>query len=124
MTRADPRTTEAELPALLQTTGAERFLRYRKRFLEPGIAREILAAEPALPLREADAIVWAGRRIVTAGLGLEALRRIRREGLDDAALAAWTPPAHRPSGDWLVRAGGLAFLSYLLLTLVAPLYAA
>lgn len=113
----------SDLKALLKTVGTERFLRYRKRFFEPGLATEIQRAEPGLAPHRADAAVWAGRRIVSAGLGLEALRRIRRGGLDDAALAAWSPPPRPAGAAWLVRVGGLAVLSYLFLTLAAPLYA-
>lgn len=62
---------------LLETVGAELFLRYRKRWLEPDIGLEIRRDYPGQPIVDILLRVAAARRLVRAGWEFEALEAIR-----------------------------------------------
>lgn len=110
--------SETELRQLLALIGVSRFLRYRKRFGEQQIVREILSAEPDLTFKETEWIVMAGRRIVSQGMGLAALRLARSGDIDRAE--GWLPSIDlRALGMSLaVNLGGVAVVAYLMLGLI------
>lgn len=110
----------------LEIIGAELFQRYRKRLMSPGIALEIRRDYPGLSLPDIMLRVHAGRRILQDGDDFRALAAIRN-GRWQCHLAAFGQSLadHRTAGDrfsrWLVRLGGLLFVAFCTLPLIAAL---
>lgn len=102
-----------EIRSLLDEIGIERFLRFRKRFFEPGIRSEILCFDPELNPGQVDRVVQAGRRIVRRGFGLTALALAKgRPVLPDVRTAR--PPRRDGYGQsFLVAIGGLGIVGYI-----------
>jgi hypothetical protein len=107
----------------LETVGADFFLRYRKRFFEPGILLTLRRENPGAPMLDLWLRLRAGRRLVEFGHGLEALAAIRRGERFDAPASS---PRAVPGGQRrdalsraLVRLGGLLSLAFAALTMTA-----
>jgi len=110
----------------LEIIGAELFQRYRKRLMTPGIALEIRRDYPGLSLPDILLRVHAGRRILQDGDDFRALAAIR-SGRWQCHLAACAQSRSDPrtAGDclsrWLIRLGGLLFVVFCTLPLIAAL---
>lgn len=106
----------------LETVGAEIFLRYRKRLLEPGIAWEIRRDYPGLGLIDVLVRVSAGRRIVRDGDDFLVLALVRSGRWRQMLRSAGREQAARPRrvdrlSRQLVRLGGVLVAGFCLLSL-------
>jgi hypothetical protein len=106
----------------LETVGAEIFLRYRKRLLEPGIAWEIRRDYPGLGLIDVLVRVSAGRRIIRDGDDFLVLALVRSGRWRQMLRAAGRGQATRPRrvdrlSRQLVRLGGVLVAGFCLLSL-------
>lgn len=110
--------SETELRQLLAIIGVGRFLRYRKRFSERHIAREILLAEPDLTRGEAERVVSAGRRIADHGMGLAALAMARKGDIQGAGRWPLSKDLGTLGLSLMVNLGGMTVLAYLILGLM------
>lgn len=113
------RPDEARIRALLGHIGTRRYLAYRKRFDEPGIARELRRAEPHLSAAQAESIVAAGRWIRRQGLDLAALALVRTGKVEDMSSDGRLPPLGDSGRSWLVTLGGVVAVLYLALAVIA-----
>lgn len=110
----------------LEIIGAELFQRYRKRLMTPGIALEIRRDFPGLALPDILLRVHAGRRILQDGDDFRALAAIR-SGRWRCHLAACERARveQQTAGDrvscWMVQLGGLLFIGFCALSLIAVL---
>ena len=105
-----------ELDRLLSQIGATRFMQYRKRFMEPGIAREMVLSDQTLSMDDALEVVRAARRIISMGMSLDALL-LAKKGGPGKYPGIPQPRAIDPVSASLVAAGGLLFAGYLAVSL-------
>lgn len=110
--------SETELRQLLAIIGVSRFLRYRKRFCERHITREILLAEPDLTLGEAERVVLAGRRIADRGMGLAALAMAKKGDVQGTGGWPLSKDLSALGLSLMVNLGGMTVLAYLMLGLI------
>lgn len=108
----------------LEIIGAELFQRYRKRLMSAGISIEIWRDYPGLALVDVLVRVHAGRRIIQAGddfVALQAIRSGRWQACSAGREQPYTASTDRPDrlSRILVRAGGLLFVAFCALSLVA-----
>lgn len=106
-----------ELDRLLACVGAGLFLRYRKRFFEPGIANVMARCEPGLSIGDALEKVRAARRIINQGLTMEAVARARRGGTA-AYPGEVAIPIFDPTSEMLVFLGAFIAGLYVVIALI------
>lgn len=108
----------------LETVGAQIFQTYRKRLMLPGIAWEIRRDYPGLSIVDVLIRVHAGRKIIRGGHDFLALQLIRsgrwcqmRQVRENQRLGAGR--RHDQVSRLLVTLGGLLFIGFCLLSLLA-----
>jgi len=110
----------------LEIVGAEIFLRYRKRFLSPGIRAEIRRDYPGLSLPDVWLRVYAGRWVIREGAEFCALDMIRSGAWDKGMRARSSRPLGSGERQGIVSRiqvaiGGALFAAYCLLSMGAAL---